>query len=124
MIEVMSFGYKYNDPPTANLVFDMRFLPNPYRNPALRSLNGTDREVQKWLESKAESVDARMVITDFLFSYFAMDTISNLRIAFGCTGGHHRSVAFTEWMAGCIQEWVETNLPKQSVIVTHRDINR
>ena len=97
-----SFGFKHGLPLDADLVFDVRCLPNPHYDPALRPLTGRDDEVIAFLESQPEVLrmveDIRRFIADWLPSY-VRDNRSYLTVALGCTGGQHRSVYFAEPLA-------------------------
>jgi UPF0042 nucleotide-binding protein len=97
-----SFGFKHGIPLDADLVFDVRCLPNPFYDPQLRSLTGRDRAVIEFLESN-ESVhrmvtDIRGFVENWLPCFIA-DNRSYLTVAIGCTGGEHRSVYFAEALA-------------------------
>ncbi|MEW5889274.1 MAG: RNase adapter RapZ [Pseudomonadota bacterium] len=97
-----SFGYKHGIPLDADLVFDVRCLPNPYYDPALRPLTGREAPVVSFLEAQPEvlrmAADIRRFIADWL-PYYVRDNRSYLTVALGCTGGQHRSVYFAEWLA-------------------------
>ena len=97
-----SFGFKHGLPLDADLVFDVRCLPNPHYDPALRPLTGRDAEVIAFLEAQPEvhrmAEDIRRFVADWLPSY-VRDNRSYLTVALGCTGGQHRSVYFAEWLA-------------------------
>jgi RNase adapter protein RapZ len=97
-----SFGYKHGIPGDADFVFDVRSLPNPYWQPALRHLNGRDAPVVAYLETH-ESVRVMIAaLTEFLtarIGEFAQANRSYLTIAIGCTGGQHRSVYIAEELA-------------------------
>ncbi len=97
-----SFGYKHGIPGDADFVFDVRSLPNPYWQPALRDLNGRDAPVVAYLETH-DSVRAMIsALTEFLavrITEFAQANRSYLTIAIGCTGGQHRSVYIAEELA-------------------------
>ena len=97
-----SFGFKHGLPLDADLVFDVRCLPNPHYDPALRPLTGRDAEVIAFLEKQPEvarmAADIRRFVADWLPSYIR-DNRSYLTVALGCTGGQHRSVYFAEWLA-------------------------
>ena len=119
-IEVMSFGFKYSLPLDADLVFDVRFLPNPYYKPELRNLTGLDKDVYDYVmdheESKAFYQHLSGLIKPILPGY-QKEGKSVLTIAIGCTGGQHRSVAFAHRLAEDLKtDWV--------VNETHRDKNR
>jgi UPF0042 nucleotide-binding protein len=97
-----SFGFKNGIPVDADLVFDVRCLPNPHYDPVLRPLTGRDRAVIDFLEDNDEVLrmreDIRRFVADWLPSY-ERDSRSYLTVAIGCTGGQHRSVYFAEWLA-------------------------
>ncbi|MFZ5510339.1 MAG: RNase adapter RapZ [Pseudomonadota bacterium] len=97
-----SFGYKHGIPLDADLVFDVRCLPNPHYDPALRPFTGCDAPVVSFLEAQPEvlrmAADIRRFIADWL-PYYVRDNRSYLTVALGCTGGQHRSVYFAEWLA-------------------------
>jgi UPF0042 nucleotide-binding protein len=111
-----SFGFKHGLPLDADLVFDVRCLPNPYYDPALKPLTGRDTEVAAFLESHAEVLkmleDIRRFLDDWLPAYLR-DNRSYLTVALGCTGGQHRSVWFAERLAKCFQD-------KARVLIRHR----
>ena len=97
-----SFGFKHGIPLDADLVFDVRCLPNPHYDPLLRPLTGRDAEVARFLEGQ-EAVgkmaqDIRRFLSDWLPAY-VRDNRSYLTVAIGCTGGQHRSVYIAEWLA-------------------------
>ena len=97
-----SFGYKRGIPGDADFVFDVRSLPNPYWEHALRHLNGRDPEVAHYLEGYAAVRDMQSALIDFLtprIAEFAAANRSYLTIAIGCTGGQHRSVYIAERLA-------------------------
>ena len=101
-ILVESFGYKHGIPPDADFVFDVRCLPNPYWEPNLRSLNGTEKPVQEFLESQTQVNEMINDIALFLGHWIPRYQIfqrSYLTVAVGCTGGQHRSVYITEKIA-------------------------
>ena len=120
-ITVMSFGYKHGLPPDADLVFDCRFLPNPHWVEDLRPLRGTDDRVQAYVfESPlaAGFVERVQDLIGFLLPAYVDEGKSVLTLAFGCTGGHHRSVTmaehFVQWLRGA----------GYSPRVRHRDLDR
>lgn len=95
MITVMSFGFKYGIPADADLVFDVRFLPNPYYIDELKEKTGNDKEVQDYVMAHAESEAFMSKLTDmirFLIPNYVKEGKYRLVIAIGCTGGKHRSV--------------------------------
>ena len=96
---VMSFGFKHGAPIEADLVFDCRFLPNPHWIPELRSLTGLDEEVRNYVlgqESTTAFLEHMVPLLEFLIPSYVDEGKAYLTIAFGCTGGHHRSVALAE----------------------------
>jgi len=113
-----SFGFKNGVPLDAELVFDVRCLPNPFYETALRPLTGRDLPVIEFLEAEPEVVrmrsDIARFVSDWLPSYIR-DGRSHLTIGIGCTGGQHRSVYLTEWLAK--QTW---KVPR--VLVRHREL--
>jgi UPF0042 nucleotide-binding protein len=118
-LQFMSFGYKNGIPKDADFVFDLRCLPNPYWNRDLRKYSGKDELIIEFL-SKQESV--KQMLNDlehFLDRWipeFEADNRSYLSVAFGCTGGHHRSVYIAEQLAN------KFNKNDKQVIIRHRDL--
>ena len=115
-----SFGFKYGIPVDADLVFDVRCLPNPHYDPNLRPLTGKDQPVVDFLEKIPEvgrmAEDIRRFVANWLPAYIR-DNRSYLTVAIGCTGGQHRSVYFAEWLAAAFGENVR-------VMVRHRSSAR
>ncbi len=99
IINVSSFGFKFGLPLEADLVFDVRFLPNPYYNISLREKTGLDADVyeyvMKWPQTK-DFLKHLYDIIEFLLPQYIEEGKTSLNIAIGCTGGKHRSVALTE----------------------------
>jgi UPF0042 nucleotide-binding protein len=99
IVTFVSFGYKHGIPLEADLLFDVRFLPNPYFVPALRPLTGRNRRVQAYVE-KAEAtgtfIDKTTDLLNFLIPNYSSEGKSYLTVGIGCTGGHHRSVVVAE----------------------------
>src|SRR3989442_708102 len=98
-ISIVSFGYKRGVPPESDLLFDTRFLPNPFFVDTLRGRSGLDREVIDYLEAMPEYREFRARIVDlmaFLIPQYLREGKSYLTVAIGCTGGRHRSVAMAE----------------------------
>ena len=97
-----SFGFKHGIPVDADMVFDVRCLPNPFYDPELRELTGLDRAVADFLEASDDvgrmARDIRRFVADWLPSFVA-DGRNYLTIAIGCTGGQHRSVYIAEWLS-------------------------
>jgi UPF0042 nucleotide-binding protein len=113
-----SFGFKYGIPLDADLVFDVRPLPNPHYDPVLRTLTGRDQPVQAFLEAQPEAMrmldDIHRFVDTWLPAYLR-DNRSYLTVAIGCTGGQHRSVYFAEQLS-------KRMAPKVTVLVRHRTL--
>ncbi len=106
-VTVMSFGYKHGVPPDADLVFDCRFLPNPHWVEGLRPMTGLDAEVQEYVASfelTDEFLDRLYPLLELLLPAYLEEGKSLLTIAFGCTGGRHRSVSMAERTAQWLRE--------------------
>ncbi len=115
-----SFGYKHGIPLDADLVFDVRCLPNPYYNPELRPLTGRDAAVIEFLENTPSAQQMYDDIRNFIerwLPHFVADNRSYLTVAIGCTGGQHRSVFFAEKLARHFE-------PQQQVLVRHRELTQ
>jgi UPF0042 nucleotide-binding protein len=117
-----SFGFKYGPPRDADLVFDVRFLPNPHYVPELKPLTGRDERVVEYVARGGkldEFYGYLEPLLDFLLPQYVAEGKAHLMVAIGCTGGRHRSVAITEHLAARYADrddvWVE---------VTHRDITK
>lgn len=98
-VSCMSFGYKYGIPAEADLMLDVRFLPNPYYVPALKERTGLDPEVQDYIMRSGCSLEFEEKLhrmLDFMLPEYVREGKSQLTIAFGCTGGRHRSVTLAE----------------------------
>lgn len=118
---ILSFGYKYGLPLDADLVIDMRFLPNPYWVPELRPLDGTDHEVADYVLSQpgaAEFVDRYLELLELAGAGYRREGKRYLTLAVGCTGGKHRSVAVAEELGRRLGGRGLT------VEVVHRDLGR
>lgn len=103
VVTVMSFAYRNGLPREADLVFDVRFLTNPHYDPALRPLTGRDPAVQRAIEADADFapfLDRLLALLDLTVPRYTGEGKSYLTIAFGCTGGRHRSVFLAEMVAG------------------------
>ena len=105
-----SFAFKRGVPTDADFVFDVRMLPNPHYEPALRALTGQDAPVAEFLQTQPEVEKMCSQITEFLNSWLgslARDHRSYVTVAIGCTGGQHRSVYLVEILARRFtQDWV------------------
>jgi UPF0042 nucleotide-binding protein len=98
-ISVMSFGYRYGVPSQADLVFDVRFLPNPYFVPELKGQTGHDPRVAEYVLDRPETREFLLKVVDlcqFLFPRYQKEGKAYLTVALGCTGGKHRSVALAQ----------------------------
>ncbi|HSO58016.1 MAG TPA: RNase adapter RapZ [Paenisporosarcina sp.] len=117
-LNVMSFGYKHGMPIDADLVFDVRFLQNPYYIEELRPKTGLDSEVSdyvlKWPETQV-LIEKLSDLLIYMIPQYQREGKRQLVIAFGCTGGQHRSVTLTEYFAKLFQNDYQT-------VITHRDI--
>lgn len=120
-VHCVSFGFKHGLPLEADLVFDVRCLPNPFYVPELRNLTGLDEPVREYVMQSPETEGFRQRFTDmidYMLPLYVREGKSQLVIAVGCTGGHHRSVALAQYM-------YEHLLGKGvRASVTHRDMNR
>ena len=117
---VLSFGYKHGVPVDADLMFDVRCLPNPHFVPALRRRTGRDRAVAAFMESDATTVEFIERLEEYLryvLPRYVAEGKSYLTIAIGCTGGRHRSVMITERLKRTLAD-----VPGTRVRVRHRDI--
>ena len=117
-VNVVSFGFKYGIPADADLVFDVRFLPNPYYEISLREKTGQDPQVRNYVfcDGTADRyLDRLYALLDFLIPQYTKEGKAVLTIGIGCTGGRHRSVAIAEAVS---QHVMEQNV---STTVTHRD---
>jgi len=120
-LTVISFGYRYGVPPQADLVFDLRFLPNPYFVPELKPLTGEDPRVAQFVLERSETQDFLNRIVDlaqFLFPRYQREGKAYLTVALGCTGGKHRSVA----VAAALAQRLGAGRP--DVQLQHRDIEK
>ena len=119
LINCTSFGFKYGPATEADLVFDVRCLPNPFYVDELKKQTGLDQPVRdyvmKWPQS-IELLNKIVDLVDFLIPYYLDEGKSQLVIAFGCTGGKHRSVTFAEYLSKHLSD------QGHKVTVNHRDI--
>jgi len=121
MITIVSFGFKYGIPEDSDLVFDVRFIPNPFYIQELKELTGKDAPVRDFV-MKQEAAKAFMLkwidLITFLIPHYMEEGKNQLVISVGCTGGKHRSVSMAEALYG------ELINGKFSAVVTHRDIDK
>jgi UPF0042 nucleotide-binding protein len=121
LVSIVSFGYRYGVPSDADLVFDVRFLPNPHFVPRLRPFTGKDPKVRRYIRSFPQTGEfLRRIegLLTYLIPHYIREGKSYLTIAFGCTGGKHRSVM--------LAEDVEKSMKSHgySAKVVHRDIEK
>lgn len=116
-VTFMSFGFKYGAPIDADLMFDVRFLPNPHYVESLRPLTGKQSEVYeyvlKWSETK-QFLHKLVDMLTFLLPHYHREGKTQLVVGIGCTGGKHRSVAIAEYLHNRLAEQAQTR-------VNHRD---
>lgn len=120
-ITVKSFGFKFGPPMDADLVFDVRFLPNPHYDPELRPFTGLHAQVQDFVLTHPvtlEFLERFLDLASFLVPHYRKEGKTHLAIAIGCTGGRHRSVAIARYLAGYLKDG------GYSVVEEHRDIDR
>ena len=120
MITVVSFGFKYGIPVDSDLVFDVRFLPNPYYIPELKKFCGLDKEVKDYVLGYAETKTFISKLQDmlaFLLPNYLREGKRQLIISIGCTGGRHRSVAIAN------EIFEELKAQGRKVNIDHRDVN-
>ena len=121
-VTIMSFGFKHGPPRDEDLVFDVRFLPNPHYESELRDLTGLDCEVVEYIARDGrlqELYDSLDPLMDFLLPQYIEEGKAHLVVAIGCTGGRHRSVAIAERLGARYGERADLD-----VTVVHRDIDR
>lgn len=121
-ITVLSFGFKYGIPSDADLVFDVRFLPNPYYIEELRAKSGNDREVKDYVMANDKAGEFLSMLTDmvqFLIPNYIAEGKTQLVIAVGCTGGKHRSVT----LANALYEILD-RAENYGIRIEHRDIEK
>jgi RNase adapter protein RapZ len=121
MVSVVSFGYRYGVPTDADLVFDVRFLPNPHFVPRLREFTGKDAKVRRYIRSFPQTGEfLRRIegLLTYLIPHYIREGKSYLTIAFGCTGGKHRSVMMSE----SVKKFLEKH--GFSAKTVHRDIQK
>jgi UPF0042 nucleotide-binding protein len=121
MVSIVSFGFRYGLPPDADLVFDVRFLPNPHFVPGLRRFSGKDRKVARYIRSFPQTREFLRRIESlllYLLPHYVREGKSYLTVALGCTGGRHRSVM----MADSIRRALAAR--GYTVKAVHRDLER
>jgi len=121
LVSLVSFGYKFGVPTDADLMFDVRFLPNPHFVPKLRRFTGKDSRVRRYIQSfpqTGEFLRRMQGLLAYLIPHYIDEGKSYLTIAFGCTGGKHRSVMMAEWMKNALAK------KGFATRVVHRDIDK
>ena len=121
LVSVVSFGFRYGIPADADLVFDVRFLPNPHFVPRLRPFSGKDARVARYIRSFPQTGEFLRRIESllaYLIPHYIREGKSYLTVAFGCTGGRHRSVALAEVIRQFLQR------KGYSAKVMHRDLDK
>jgi UPF0042 nucleotide-binding protein len=121
-LTLMSFGFKYGLPTDVDMVWDMRFLPNPYWSPELKDLTGLDSAVSDYVLGQGRAtryLDAHLVALREVMDGYLSENKRFATLAVGCTGGKHRSVATVEYLGGALAGWSGVRLS-----VKHRDVGR
>lgn len=121
MVSLVSFGFRFGVPPDADLVFDVRFLPNPHFVPKFRPLTGKDPRVARYIRSFPQTrkfLERVDKLLQFLLPYYVREGKSYLTVGFGCTGGRHRSVMMAEALRRLFTR------RGQTAKVIHRDVDR
>ena len=121
-ITILSFGFKYGIPNDADLVFDVRFLPNPYYIEELRPKTGNDKEIREYVMSNKNAdlfLEKLKDMLDFLIPNYISEGKHQLVIAIGCTGGKHRSVTLANELYECFQKEEQ-----YGIRIEHRDIEK
>jgi len=121
IVNLVSFGFRYGTPPSVELLFDMRFLPNPYFEQSLRDRTGLEADVAKYVledERGRELFERLTSFLGYLLPRYDAEGKAYLSVGIGCTGGRHRSVAVTAALA----RWLEDR--GREVNVEHRDVER
>ena len=120
-ITLISFGYKYGLPTDVDIVFDVRFLPNPFYIDKLKNLPGTNKEIEKYVVEfpvTQHFMEVYFNLLNYLISFYLKEGKTYLSIAFGCTGGRHRSVVLIDNLANYLEE------KGYKLFVNHRDMNK
>lgn len=120
-VQIVSFGHKYGNPLDLDLMFDVRHLPNPYFDRALREMTGEDKKIIKFLQKHSEVEETVSRFTEllrYLLPFYRAEGKSYLSIGIGCTGGRHRSVMVANQLAERLA------LPEYEISVTHRDMRK
>lgn len=121
MINIMSFGYKKGIPVAGELVFDMRFIPNPYYVKSLRNLTGNNKKIQNYVlkhQVTQDFLEKAVDMIETLIPFYMKEGKYNLTVCIGCTGGHHRSVAVANELDRRLSE------KGRRTTLEHRDLSR
>jgi UPF0042 nucleotide-binding protein len=121
VVNLVSFGFRYGTPPSLELLFDMRFLPNPYFEESMRTKTGLDEDVARFVleDDRGRELFERLTsFLGYLLPKYDQEGKAYLTVGVGCTGGRHRSVAITEALAG----WLASR--GREANVEHRDVER
>jgi UPF0042 nucleotide-binding protein len=121
-IDIVTFGFKYGIPLEADLVFDVRFLSNPYWEPELKPLSGLEPPVRDYVlrqPTATRFLDLATELLELTVPAYRAEGKQRLRVALGCTGGYHRSIALAEELARRLAE-----VPETSVGIFHRELER
>ena len=121
LVSLVSFGYRFGIPPDADLVFDVRFLPNPHFVPRLRRYSGLDAKVARYIRSFPQTgvfLKRMESLLAYLIPHYIEEGKSYLTVAFGCTGGRHRSVMMADALSAALGRRGHT------VKTVHRDIEK
>ena len=122
MVTLLSFGFKYGIPKDADLVFDVRFLPNPYYVVSLRPKTGNDPEIQEYVMNCPEAhvfLDKLTDMIQFLIDNYIKEGRNQLVVCIGCTGGKHRSITLTNQLYDRLKKNKNYGIKKE-----HRDIDK
>ena len=121
MVNIVSFGYKYGIPEDSHMVFDVRFLPNPYYIPEMKNHTGLDSDVSEYVMSFDEAktfLEKLIHIAEYIVPLYEKSGKECVRISIGCTGGHHRSVTIAEALLKIMES------KGYNVSVNHRDLEK
>jgi UPF0042 nucleotide-binding protein len=122
LVDIITFGFKYGIPLEADLVFDVRFLTNPYYVPDLKSLSGLQPPVRRYVMRQPAAkrfVDLVVELLELTMPAYRAEGKARLTVALGCTGGYHRSIALAEELAARLR-----SVEQASVAVFHRELER
>ena len=120
-VQILSFGHKYGNPRDLDLMFDVRHLPNPYFEPALRALTGEDATIIKYLRKNSdvnETIEKFHDVMGYLLPFYAREGKSYLTVGIGCTGGRHRSVMVANELKRLLKK------DGFNVSAAHRDVGK